>query len=54
MTTTPPPCDYIAGSNNPCATCPRKITSLHMCGLLQEAASDEEDLHQTKIDATIE
>lgn len=29
-------CSYVAGSIEPCATCPRKITALHSCGLLQE------------------
>lgn len=29
-------CDYIKGSNEPCKDCPRRITALHMCGILQE------------------
>lgn len=39
-------CTYIPGSNEPCLTCPRKITMLYMCHLLQEAASetDPEDV----------
>lgn len=35
-------CDYTAGSNQPCATCPRLISTLYRCGLLQEAARDSE------------
>lgn len=39
---TQPPCDYIHDSNNPCTTCPKLITCLYMCGLLQEAAAEDE------------
>ena len=33
-------CDYVPNSNEPCADCPRKITMLYRCGLLQEAAAE--------------
>ena len=33
-------CDYVPNSNQPCADCPRKITMLSRCGLLQEAAAE--------------
>lgn len=29
-------CDYKKNSVEPCETCPRLITALHMCKLLQE------------------
>lgn len=38
--TTLPACTYTPASNQPCATCPRKITTLYRCGLLQEAAAE--------------
>ena len=34
-------CDYVAGSNKPCKTCPRLITCLYMCKYLQEGSKDE-------------
>ena len=40
---TDPVCDYKPQSNTPCADCPRKISCLHRCGLLQEAAEETED-----------
>lgn len=33
-------CDYVPNSNEPCAECPKKITMLYRCGLLQEAAAE--------------
>jgi len=36
------PCGYVPASNEPCETCPRKITALYRCGLLQEAVKESE------------
>lgn len=33
-------CAYAPNSNQPCAECPRKITALYCCGLLQEGAKE--------------
>lgn len=41
------PCDYVKDSNEPCSTCPRKITMLYRCGLLQEAAAESEEQEDT-------
>lgn len=29
-------CTYKENSNEPCDSCPRRMTALHMCGVLQE------------------
>ena len=29
-------CTYVKNSNEPCKICPRRMTALHMCKLLQE------------------
>ncbi len=44
-------CDYVPNSNEPCADCPRKITMLYRCGLLQEAAAEvhPEGSHKTPV-----
>ena len=34
-------CDYVAGSNEPCDSCPRRITCLYRCKLLLEASAEE-------------
>lgn len=34
-------CGYIPGSNDPCATCPRLISCLYMCRLLQEVFKED-------------
>lgn len=31
-------CTYIKNSNTPCETCPKLITTLYMCKLLQETS----------------
>jgi hypothetical protein len=36
------PCTYEPTSNEPCATCPRLITCLYMCKLLQEINPDDD------------
>lgn len=37
-------CTYKPGTNEPCAECPRKMSTLYMCGVLQEiAASTQEE-----------
>lgn len=33
-------CDYEPGSNVPCDSCPRKISMLYRCGVLQEMAKE--------------
>lgn len=29
-------CSFEVGDKDPCSHCPRKITALHMCGILQD------------------
>ena len=43
-------CDYVKNSNEPCKDCPRVITALYRCDILQEiqkeakeAVNDEEE-----------
>jgi len=33
-------CTYIKNSNEPCDTCPRVISALHMCDYLKEELED--------------
>ena len=35
-------CTYVEGSIEPCENCPRRITALHMCKLLQEKGYEED------------
>lgn len=40
-------CDYVKNSVEPCKDCPRRMSALHMCKLLQETmkeCSKKEDL----------
>jgi len=42
-------CSYIEDTNIPCSGCPRLITALHMCNLLQEIQNEqEEDINQPR------
>lgn len=36
-------CNYISGSGNPCASCPKRITMLYCCGFLQEEIAQNEE-----------
>jgi hypothetical protein len=36
-------CTYIKDSSTPCETCPRLITALYICELLQETFKEEEE-----------
>ena len=36
-------CTYIKNSVNPCETCPRLISALHKCKLLQETIKSNQD-----------
>ena len=33
-------CNYVDGSNKPCSNCPKKITYLYNCRLLQELSTE--------------
>lgn len=33
-------CDYKEQSNEPCENCPRVMSALHMCNLLQEIKNE--------------
>ena len=42
-------CNYKKNSVEPCKTCPRKITALYMCKLLQETAElAQKDLKESR------
>ena len=36
-------CDYKKDSNEPCKDCPRIMTALYRCGLLQEMQEEAEE-----------
>lgn len=36
-------CTYEKNSIKPCETCPKRITALHMCNLLQETKKELEN-----------
>ena len=36
-------CSYKKGDEEPCATCPRKITTLYMCKFLQDTLLEENE-----------